>query len=172
MWGFSCWTPSCDLMPPQVSSTPMHYMLPCMSVCSRGYCMCYGGNIPYVRGLGGFSTSVRLLVSFSTSIGCPLCFILYLSCSSLCLISTSTAMSTTPPVTIVNSGMSSLSLVTMAPSSMGLPTMSGQHDVVLPPPLHQDALEVFLAMPLCHSSNLHLQCLFRPMPIMPWVLHR
>ena len=31
--------------------------------------------------------------------------------------------------------MSSLPLVTMAPSLMGLPTMLGQHDVVLPPPL-------------------------------------
>ena len=41
-------------------------------------------------------------------------------------------MTTTPPVTVVSSGMSSLSLVTMAPSSMGLPTMLGQHDVVLP----------------------------------------
>ena len=39
-------------------------------------------------------------------------------------------------------------------------------------PWHQDALEVFLAMPLCHSSNLHLWYLFRHVPIMPWVLHR
>ena len=31
--------------------------------------------------------------------------------------------------------MLSLSSVTIAPSSMGLPTMLGQHDVVLPPPL-------------------------------------
>ena len=46
-------------------------------------------------------------------------------------VSTSTAMTTTPPVTVVPSGMSSLSLVTMAPSSVGLPTVLGQHDVVL-----------------------------------------
>ena len=44
-------------------------------------------------------------------------------------------MTTTLPVTVVSSGMSSLSLVTMAPSLMGLPTMLGQHDVVLPPSL-------------------------------------
>ena len=44
-------------------------------------------------------------------------------------------MTTTPPVTVVSSGMSSLSLVTVAPSLMGLPTMLGQHDVVLLPPL-------------------------------------
>ena len=48
-------------------------------------------------------------------------------------VSTSTAVTTTPPVTVVSSGMSSLSLVTMA--LMGLPTTLGQHDVVLPPPL-------------------------------------
>ena len=50
-------------------------------------------------------------------------------------VSTSTTMTTTPPVTVVSSGMSSLSLVTMAASLMGLPTMLVQHDVVLPPPL-------------------------------------
>ena len=70
---------------PMCPTPPCIYMLPCMSVCSRGYCMHYGGNIPYVGGLGAFSTTVRLLVPVSTSIGCPLCFILYLSCSSLCL---------------------------------------------------------------------------------------
>ena len=44
------------------------------------------------------------------------------------------AMTTTPPVTVVCSSMSSLlSAVTMAPSVMGLPVTSVQHDVVLPP---------------------------------------
>ena len=42
---------------------------------------------------------------------------------------------TTPPVTVVSFGMSSLSSVTMAPSSMELPATLGQYDVVLPPPL-------------------------------------
>ena len=37
---------------------------------------------------------------------------------------------------------------------------------------HQGALEVLLALPLCHSSDLHIWCLFRLMQIMPWVLHR
>ena len=36
---------------------------------------------------------------------------------------------TTPPVTVVSFGMSSLSSVTMAPSLMGLPTKLGHHDV-------------------------------------------
>ena len=48
-------------------------------------------------------------------------------------VSTTLAMTTTPPVTVVSSGMSSLSLVTMVPSLMELPTMLGQHDVVLLP---------------------------------------
>ena len=52
--------------------------------------------------------------------------------SQVCI---TTAMTTTPPVTVVSYGMSSLSLVTMAPSLMGLPTMLGQHDVILSPSL-------------------------------------
>ena len=49
-------------------------------------------------------------------------------------ISTTMAMTTTPPVPAVFSGMSSLSSVTVASSLMGLPTML-DHDVVLLPPL-------------------------------------
>ena len=45
------------------------------------------------------------------------------------------AMTTTPPVPVVSSGMSSLSLVTKAPSLMGLPPTLLQPDVVLPLPL-------------------------------------
>ena len=45
------------------------------------------------------------------------------------------ATTTTPPVTIVSSGMSSLSLVTKGPSLTGLPATLGQRDVVLLPPL-------------------------------------
>ena len=52
-------------------------------------------------------------------------------------VSTSTTTITTPPVTVVSSSMSSLSLVTMAPSLMGLPTRFGQHDVVLLSPQTQ-----------------------------------
>ena len=50
-------------------------------------------------------------------------------------VSTTTAMTTPPPVTVMSTGMSSLSLVTMAPSLMGFSATLGQHDVVLPPPL-------------------------------------
>ena len=49
--------------------------------------------------------------------------------------SPTTAMTTTPLVTVVSSGMSSLSLVTIGPSLMGFPATLGQHDVVLPLPL-------------------------------------
>ena len=45
------------------------------------------------------------------------------------------AMTSTPPVTAVSSGLSSISSVTMASSLMGLPATLGQHNVVLPPPL-------------------------------------
>ena len=45
------------------------------------------------------------------------------------------AMTTTPPVMVVSSGLSSVSSVTVAPSLMGLPTTLGQCEVVQPPPL-------------------------------------
>ena len=50
-------------------------------------------------------------------------------------VSTTMAMTTTPPVTVVSSGMSSVSSVTVAPSLMELPTTLSHHDVVLPPHL-------------------------------------
>ena len=48
-----------------------------------------------------------------------------------------TAITATPPVTVVSSGLSSISSVTMAPSLMGLPATLGQLEVVLLPPLMQ-----------------------------------
>ena len=47
----------------------------------------------------------------------------------------SMATTTTPPVTVVSSGPSSVSSVTLAPSLTGLPATLGQCEVVLPPPL-------------------------------------
>ena len=65
-----------------------------------------------------------------------------LTCSLLCNVfimsqaSATMATTTTPPVTVVcSSTLSLLTTVTMAPSLMGLPVTSGQHDVVLPSPL-------------------------------------
>ena len=69
------------------------------------------------------------------------------------------ATTTTPPVTVVSSGLSSMSSVTVAPSLTGFPVSVDQHGMVPPPPLMQEALEVSLAQFLCHSSKLHLQCL-------------
>ena len=45
------------------------------------------------------------------------------------------AMTTTPPVMVVSSGLSSVSSVTVAPSLMGLPATLDQHGVVQPPAL-------------------------------------
>ena len=58
------------------------------------------------------------------------------------------------------------------PSLVGLLATSDQHEVVLPPlltPRHSGSSD---GLALCCSSNLHLKCLFRLMPIMLWVLHR
>ena len=84
-----------------------------------------------MQGAGGFSTSVRLLVSVRTSIDghydSSFTFIvvhyvssLYFHCYDYYSFSNCGVF-----------GMSSLSLVTLAPSSMGFPTTLGQHDMVL-----------------------------------------
>ena len=131
----SVWTPchvfGCLPMWP----TPPHIcMFSCMCVCYGGYLHVLWGNIPYVEVWG----HQHICQTFSV---CQ-----YIHWMSIMLhlvpflefimsqVTTSMAMTTTPPVTVVSSGMSSLSLVTMAPSLMGL-SMLGQHDVVLPPPL-------------------------------------
>ena len=46
-----------------------------------------------------------------------------------------TALTTTPPVTVVSSGMSSVSSVTVAPSWTWFPVNLDQRGVVPPPPL-------------------------------------
>ena len=58
-----------------------------------------------------------------------------------------TAMTTTPPVMVVSSGLSSFSSVTMAPSLMVLPATLVQHEVVLPLPLVLRCPGGVLAMP-------------------------
>ena len=45
------------------------------------------------------------------------------------------AMTTTPPVMVVSSGLSSVSSVMVVPSLMGFPVTLDQHGVVQPPPL-------------------------------------
>ena len=125
---------------------------------SRGYLLmlwAWGESIhPMCLGSqGGISTSVR---HFGVSVH-PLFLSLQIAsywtgylwvdvcyasccCTFLCSfimsqISTTMAMTTTPAVTVMSSGMSSLSSVTMAPFMMGLPAILGQQDVVLLPSL-------------------------------------
>ena len=77
-----------------------------------------------------------------------------------------------PLVTVVCAGSSSLPMVTMAPSMMGLPATSGQHAVVLPPllkPRHSGGVVCLATVPqqqpfisdaslglcqLCHGSSM------------------
>ena len=87
-------------------------------------------------------------------LGCLICFMLFLSlCSAFIMsqASTTMTMTTTPPVTVVSSGTSSLlSKVTMAPSLMGLPVTSDQHDMVLLPlltPGHSRSVVCLAAVP-------------------------
>ena len=88
-------------------------------------CWRFGGCSPSVGGFGGISTwGVHMLFLY----------ILLVCCSLLSHISTM-ATTTTPPVMVLYSGLSSVSSVTVAPSLMGLPATLGQCEVVQPPPL-------------------------------------
>ena len=86
--------------------------------------MVYGQNTSYVRGLG-----------VSACLSGFWCLSVHLLDIHMSQVSTTTAMTTTSPVNVVSSGMSSISSVTGAPSLMGLPTILGQPDAVLLPPL-------------------------------------
>ena len=102
------------------------------------------GETPHVGGLGGCQHICQALgvcqyIHWLSIILHLVPFLLLI----MSRVSTSMVTTTTPLVTMVSSGMSSLSLVTMATSSMELTTILGQHDVVLLPPWHQEALEVF-----------------------------
>ena len=68
-----------------------------------------------------------------------------------------TVMTTTPPVTVVSSGLSSVSSVTMAPSLVGLPATLGQHEVVLLP----------LLMPRCPGGVIGLASVPEQQPPSP-----
>ena len=89
------------------------------------------GELPPILGFGGISISVKL-VCLAVH---PLVVHYALSCTLLCLTYLPWLHTTVPLVTVVSSGLSSISSVTMAPSLMGLPVTLGQCEGVLPPPL-------------------------------------
>ena len=173
--------PVCSDAPnaPTYSKTSYVPIVPCASVCSRGYlhvigdmggcllfghpnvfgcfpcvhhphtfvcfpvclcvlwviCMCYGGT-PHMLGVWGHQhiCQVSGVCQYIHWMSIMLHLVPFLQ-FIMSQVSTTMATTTTLPVTVVSSGMSSLSSVTMAPSLMGLCTTLGQHDVVLPPPL-------------------------------------
>ena len=53
MWGSSCLdSPHVFRYLPMCATSPHNYILLCMPVCSRGYCMCYGGTSEMLGGWG------------------------------------------------------------------------------------------------------------------------
>ena len=75
---------------------------------------------------------------YAQTVYCRLLLIVLFLCSVFIMSQASviTATTTTPPVTVVCScTLSLLITVTMAPALMGLPATSGQHYVIVPPPL-------------------------------------
>ena len=64
-----------------------------------------------------------------------ICSFLYLFFSAFMSHIWTMALTTTPPVTVVSSGLSSMSSVTVAPSLTGFPVSLDQHGMVPPPPL-------------------------------------
>ena len=90
-----------------------------------GISACGMGNIPLILAVWGCS---------------PMCWVWghQHHWVSICFIMShvsTMAMTSTPPVTMVSSQLSSISSVTMALSLMGLPASLGQYEVFLPPPL-------------------------------------
>ena len=109
-------------------------LVPCALVCFRDISMLCG-HFPSVRkGLGVFPPSVREFRGTS-ALGMSICSFLYILCSALCLTFLTMAPTTTPPVTVVSSGLSSVSSVTVAPSLTGFAVSLDQHGMVPPPPL-------------------------------------
>ena len=130
----TCWMPPPCMAgaSPYALHLPLIGWLPCSPVCFGDIYMCYGEYSPYVWALGVFPHMLGVWGA-SAPLGVHMLHLVP-SCSSLCLIPTM-AMTTTPPVTVVSSGLSSVSSVTKAPSLMGLPAALSQCEVVLPPPL-------------------------------------
>ena len=119
-----------------------------------------------------------LLSAWPGAYGCllRLCAVDFFMIIFLCSVITSqvTSTTTTPPVTVLCSGTSSLIMnVAMVPTLMPLSVILCQHNVVLTPVLMlRDTKEVLFSSPLCCSSILSPRCLLRQMPIMLWVLCR
>ena len=148
--GASIWlllAPLCVQSPHIAGAYPHICIPPCSPVhlCSRGYMHVIWGIHPlYVRVWGNqqvcqefWCLSVHLQMSLCHAV--VLFFVVFI----MPQVSATTAMNTTPPVTVVSSGMSSISSVTMAPSLTGLPTTFGQCDVVLLPPMTPNPGGVF-----------------------------
>ena len=83
-----------------------------------------------------------------------------------------TAMTTTPLVMVVSSGLSSVSLVTMTPSLMGLPATLVQHEIVLPPPLIPRGTGGVIGLASVPQQQPPSSMPLLAYPIMLWVLHR
>ena len=166
------WTSPCVWMPPHVSHTPLHlyaylyvYILWCI-------CMWYGGYTPYVEGLGvsahlsGFWCLSGHLLDVHYASSCTFLVVHYVSSlyyqgynyySSgdygvfwyvMSIIGDHGFLFDGASCNIGSAWCGSATTLT--------PRCSGG----------------VLGLALCHSSNLHLQYLFRLMLIMPWVLNR
>ena len=105
---------------------PVHQYVLGISVCDMG-------NIsPFV---GGFGDVPHLLGVLGTSAhGVSICLFLYILVGIMSHVSTM-ATTTSPPVMVASSGLSSVSSVTVAPSPLRLPATMDQCGVVQPPPL-------------------------------------
>ena len=82
------------------------------------------------------------------------------------------AMTMTPPVMVVSSGLSSVSSVTVAPSLIGFPVSLDQHGVVQPPPLMPRGSGGFIGSVSVSQQQTPSSMPLLAYPIMLWVLHR
>ena len=131
----TCWTtsftpppvwgclPIC-LQPHSFIGFPVHQYVSGISVCDVG-------NNSHMLGVWGMFSHLLVFLGALTH-GASICLFLYIL-GIHCLTFLLWAMTTTLPVMVVSSGLSSVSSVTVAPSLMGLLTVLDHHEVQTPP---------------------------------------
>ena len=116
--------------------TPPTHLLASLCISVLGISACDMVNIPLCWRFGVFPHLLGVLGA--SAHGVSICFLVHSSYMFLQFILShvsTMAMTTTPPVMVVSSGLSPVSSVTMAPSLMGLPATLGQCEMVQLPPL-------------------------------------
>ena len=147
--------------------TPLTVICSPACLCSRGYCMHCGGNIPYVGGLGA---SAHL-----SGFWCLSVYPLDVHYASFCIFLVFHYVSSLyfhcyDYYSSSDSGLFWYVISTI--SDHGSLFDGASYNVGSAWCGYPKGFGGVLGHTSGHSSNLHFWCLFRPVPVIPWVLHR